>query len=386
VLTVLLISLLIGLVIRVLHVSQGWQTLRAFADFRRSANTTMACPTPSVSVLIPARNEERNIGPCLNSGLQQDFPVTDITVVDDGSTDSTAEIVEEIQRRDHIIQLVRIRELPPGWIGKNYALHRGAQTSKSDYLLLLDADVRLSPGCLAHTMRYALQQDSDLVTMFPAVKWVTFWEKVILPIWGEIFLPMAGTMGPNPEEAKAFGGYLLFKRETYDRIGGHERVRNAIVEDVALARIVKREGYRFNILSGWPDLLTARMYTSFTHIWEGIGKTLMGLKAWQLVIGSYLALAIFVLPWFSIPISLLYHSLYGWDWLTASILTLGVCSSMFTLLIRWYLAKVVDCDNTYPYLEPLGGLIVVAMLVNSLMRMTFHRGAKWKGRRYTTYE
>ncbi len=364
----------------------GWRAIKAFSHSKDT--TDESAPPRSVSVLIPARNEQANIKSCLEAVLRQNYPLKEIIVIDDGSTDQTAQIVEEMQQRHEIIRLVKNSGPLPGWLGKNYALYRGAQQAGGEYLLFLDADVRISPDCLRTAMRYVLKYNSDLTTMLPLVNCVGFWEKVILPIYGEVFLwsliplvkPFRDLSGHRPPKPIAFGGFLLFKRETYDRIGGHERVKSSIIEDVDLARAIRWDGYRLNLLFGWPEFLTARMYFHLQHIWEGVGKSISGLKVWQLLLGAYVVFSLFVLPWLAIPLALFHQWRYEWEQLSLWILALGIGASVLALIDRWYLARTTHMDHSYPYLQPLGGLMLVAMMVNAALRVTSGRGAYWKGR------
>lgn len=388
----LLVILVIVLVLRLQFLLMSRRTLTAFSHLLRNIDSDVPSPCPSLSVLIPARNEQTNIGECVESILQNDYPILEIIVIDDGSTDRTGDIVEEMQQNHGILQLVRIRELRPGWSGKNHALYSGVQKSRGDYLLFIDADVRLGPGCITRTMNCALGYDSDLLTMYPSVKCAGFWEKVILPVIHEFYVfswhlvrrAMKKGVGTNTTPSAAFGGYMLFKRATYDAIGGHESVRSSIPEDTALARIVQREGYNFTLLLGLPEFITARMYFNFRHIWEGWNKTITGARLRALILSSCLIPLIFILPWLSIPISLGAQWLYGPDWLNVSVLILGVCVSVLALFIRRFLAEAANIDNTYPYLEPLGALVFVAMVVNSIIRTTLQKGVHWKGRTYPT--
>jgi chlorobactene glucosyltransferase len=383
-----LINLAIVLFFRLGLFALGRRTLGAFSISTIDADRRPTSPPSSISVLIPARNEEKNIGSCLDSVLRQDFPIAEIIVIDDGSTDRTGRIVQDRQREHEIIRLVRNNELPPGWLGKNYALHRGAQHARGDYLLFLDADVRLSPDCLRRAMGHVIEYDSDLTTMLPVVQCVGFWEKVILPVYGKIFLwslvpmlrPWNRLAEHRPPKPIAFGGFLLFKRSTYDEIGGHERVRQSIIEDIDLARVITWDGHKLSVLFGWPAFFTARMYFHVRHIWEGISKSLSGLKIWQLILGAYGMFILLVLPWLAIPAALLHQWRYGWDSVSAWVLALGIVLSAVALLSRWILARVTRIDNTYPYLEPLGGLMMVAMLIGVVFKLLMGKGAHWKGR------
>ncbi|MBI3951733.1 MAG: glycosyltransferase family 2 protein [Acidobacteria bacterium] len=219
-LSALLIILMGVLFLRLHLIVNTWLTLKALSKLHAGCQEPTAFPTPAMSVLIPARNEENNIGACLESIVHQEFPIGEIIVVDDGSTDRTTDIVKQLQQKAPTIKLLQIKDPPAGWIGKTHALYRGVQEAGGEYLLFVDADARLSPDCLSQAMSYALENRSDLTTMVPVVKCVSFWEKVILPFGIEtVFFPIKRALGRDRDRATAFGWFLLFKRATYDKMG-----------------------------------------------------------------------------------------------------------------------------------------------------------------------
>lgn len=385
-LSIIVVNLAIVLVFRLWFLFLSWFTIKAFSHTDRQLDEPESPRT--VSVLIPARNEQDNIRACLETVLRQDYPVLEIIVIDDASTDQTGAIVEQMQRQHEIIRLVKNSGPLQGWLGKNYALYRGAQQARGEYLLFLDADVRISPDCLRTAMHYVRKYDSDMLTIFPVVICVGFWEKVIMPIYGEIFLwslipliqPFKRLRAHHPSKPVAFGGFLLFKKETYDRIGGHERVKSSIIEDVDLARVIRRNGYRLNTLLGGPHLVTARMYQHLGHLWEGISKSISGLTLWQLVLGIYVCFSIFVLPWLALPLVLVDGVIGGWPALSLWAAVFSAVTCLVALVSRWHLAKAASMDGSYAYLQPLGGLLLMAMFVETTWRVVLGKGATWKGR------
>lgn len=343
---------------------------------------------PRVSVLIPARNEEENIGNCLNSLFKQDFPNLEIIVIDDQSTDGTARIVEEFQEKSKSVKLIRGKKLPPGWIGKNYALCQGVQKARGEYLLFLDADVMItSPKCITQTVSYAMEYDSDLLTMVPRLICITFWEKVVLPLLGFLIVnrfTLKKINDPSSPVTSVIGPYLFFKKETYEKIGGHERIKGEIVEDLVLARTMKKEGYRLSYLLG-TDLFSLREYTSFGGIWEGFSKNFfvgMDKKVWAAILCTLIIFIVLVLPWLSIPVGFGCIIFYGCNTFVSIILIQGILSCLLTMGIRRLLKKLGDLNDTYAFLQPLGALVLMAILVNSTIRISFNKGVSWKGRIY----
>lgn len=334
--------------------------------YRFRGNTYINVPfaIPSVSVLVPARNEEKNIGECLQSILQQDFPIREIVVINDGSTDKTGEIVEQLQKEHSFIRLVQNTACPPGWYGKHHALYRGVQQAQGDYLLFVDADVRLFPKCITQTLSYALVHGADLVTVLPRILCLSFWEKVILPVWGYMIVV---SMKTSLTRGRAFGPYYLFRKAVYLDIGGHERIKDIYPEDIALGQLAKSAGYQVHMVLG-PDSLAARMYIGFRHIWQGISRSTDYQKVGRLLVGLVVTFSLFVLPWLSVPMAFGYGWIYGWSSLVLTVLGLATGTCLLALITHRLVAQSFPVNWPYAFLQPLGGLMVMAMFVSSIFR------------------
>lgn len=227
---------------------------------------------PLVSVIIPARNEEASLGACLESLVRQSGVSFEILVVNDASTDRTAEIA-------HSFATVRVMDappLPPGWTGKNNAVTAGAKNAAGSWLLFTDADTMHFPGSLVKAVTEAKQHGAALLSYSPAQEVHGFWEKCLMPV---IFAELASTFRPkdvsNPASpaAAANGQYLLITREAYDAVGGHAAIAGSILEDVALARAVKSSGRKIFFRYG-GDAVRTWMYRSFQQMREGWTKNL----------------------------------------------------------------------------------------------------------------
>lgn len=334
--------------------------------YRFRGNTYINVPfaIPSVSVLVPARNEEKNIGECLQAIFQQDFPIREIVVINDGSTDKTGEIVEQLQKKHDLIRMVQNTACPPGWYGKHHALYRGVQQAQGDYLLFVDADVRLFPKCITQTMSYALVHGADLVTVLPRILCLSFWEKVVLPIGGYMIVV---SMKTSLTRGRAFGPYYLFRKAVYLDIGGHERIKDIYPEDIALGQLAKSAGYQVHMVLG-PDSLAVRMYPSFRHIWEGISRSTDYQKVSRLLVGLVIVFAMFVLPWLSVPVALGYSWIYGRSSLSLAVLGLAVGTCLVAFISYQRVAQLFKFDWKYAFLQPLGALMVMGGFVGSIFR------------------
>jgi GT2 family glycosyltransferase len=237
----------------------------------------LASGRPAVSVVVPARNEEACLSACLQSLVGQTGVSHEIIVIDDGSTDHTREIAQSFPA----VRVVDAQPLPPGWSGKNNAMVGGASQATGEWLLFTDADTVHLPGSLARSLTEAIQRRASMLSYSPEQKVETLAEKAIMPV---IFAELAATYRPSQvsdpasRAAAANGQYLLISREAYDAVGGHAAVATNLLEDVALARAVKRSGRRIFFRYG-ADAVHTRMYRNFAQLREGWTKNLVLLFA-----------------------------------------------------------------------------------------------------------
>jgi len=228
---------------------------------------------PTVSVIVPARNEEACLGSCLQSLVAQTGVRFEIIIVDDGSTDRTREVAESFPE----VRVISPEVLPRGWSGKNNALVAGASQARGEWLLFTDADTVHLPGSLAASVAEAHQQKTALLSYSPEQEVHGFWEKAVMPV---IFAELASSFRPsevnNPasKAAAANGQYILISREAYEAVGGHAAVGADLLEDVALARAVKASGRRIFFRYG-GDAVRTRMYRTFAQLEEGWTKNLV---------------------------------------------------------------------------------------------------------------
>ncbi len=227
--------------------------------------------SPTVSIIVPARNEEACLGACLTSLMGQEGVEFEVIVVDDGSTDRTRAIAEK-----SAVRLISPGPLPAGWTGKNNAVVAGAGEATGRWLLFTDADTVHLPGSLARSVAEAEQAGADMLSYSPEQVVKTFWEKAVMPVvFAELeeAYPPAQVSDPDSEVAAANGQYILIRREAYDAVGGHEAVAHDLLEDVALARAVKKSGRKLLFRYG-ADAVRTRMYRSYAQLVEGWTKNL----------------------------------------------------------------------------------------------------------------
>ncbi len=324
--------------------------------------------TPQVSVIIPARNEEASLGSCLESVVSQTGIEFEIIIVDDHSTDRTREIAESFPG----VRVIQADALPPGWTGKNNAVATGAREACGEWLLFTDADTIHTPGSLARALAEVKQAKADVLSYSPDQIAVTFWEMAILPV---VFAELARQYPPskvsdlNSSEAAANGQYILIRREAYDAIGGHAAVASEILEDVALARLVKASGYKLRFR--YSESVRTRMYRTWAQLRDGWTKNLALLfpKPDRLAVKS-------VLLW-SVPWVALFLSSRKWWW--SPIVVLG-----FVML--YARLKKANFPASSTLWATFFGLPLFAYLLLRSKRAHSKGTVRWKGRCYESKE
>lgn len=363
--------------------------LNLIANLRMVGRATPSQVNPTglewVSVLVPARNEARNIRRCLESLLAQDYPLMEVLVLDDGSTDETPEIVAEMARQDPRLRLIPGQPLPSGWMGKNFACHQLAREARGQWLLFTDADTVHHPQTVSWTLTAAKENRADLVTLVPHAVTHTFGEQLLLPIipFGVLGLfPLAlGARWRIPALTMAIGTFLLFRRETYERIGGHAAVRGEIAEDVVLARRVRRHGGRVVLLDG-ADHLDVHFYRGFWESWHGLAKSAFAALEYRLL--PMVLMFLFYGFLFLWPVFLLYGGL-----LQGRMGELALRLALFQVFLNsglWYAVAVrFRLPRITAFLYPITVLLVMLVVLDSV-RMTVWGGIGWKGRVYRVRE
>ena len=232
---------------------------------------------PVVSVIVPARNEEACLKRCLDSLVSQADIHFEIIVVDDASTDRTGAIAHSfVERQSPAVTVLSAPPLQEHWTGKNNAMSAGAKLAKGNWLLFTDADTFHKPCSLVHAVAEAEEQGAELLSYSPEQEVQTFWEKAVMPV---IFAELAATYPPakvrDPQSpiAAANGQYLMISREAYDAVGGHAKIASDLLEDVAMARLVKSSGRKVWFRYG-GDAVRTRMYSSWPKMKEGWTKNL----------------------------------------------------------------------------------------------------------------
>jgi len=358
---------------------------------------------PLISICVPARNEERNIRLCVENLLAQDYPNFEVIVLDDRSSDATPGILRglllesdsklsrrgQMQEQAPALQIISGSDLPAGWAGKPHALFQASAAARGDWLCFVDADTFLSPETLSSCYTKAIETRADMFTIMTFQILGSFWEKVVMPL-----VMTALSVGFSPrrvndskrKDAIANGQFILIKRSVYDAVGGHESVKDQIVEDKAIAEQVKWNGYRLIVANGFSVART-RMYTSLPEMWEGWTKNIyLGLRdqAGLLllgVFGAFVALiaALFLPIW---PLLGVYWLIHGGGWMALTVITESLACWVYLILVRARIAQVMEISAWYAFTTPLGAAVFAAMMITSAVRVISGKGVTWKGRTY----
>ncbi len=257
---------------------------------RLHATPTRSQNLPMLSILVPARDEEQCIEGCIRSLVAQEYEPLTVIVLDDNSSDATAAIVRSIidalpMAQRGRLQLLQGQALPTGWVGKNFACHQLAQHAQGDYLLFTDADTVHTPGMAQAVIACMQHYGVKLLTAQPEFEMKSLGERLIVPLLNftiMTLLPVALVrVRPEPSLATGNGQLLCFHRSAYNKIGGHEAVKGKILEDVLLARAVKRAGERMIFVDALA-FVRCRMYRSLAEVWAGFSKNLFAFYNYSL--------------------------------------------------------------------------------------------------------
>jgi glycosyltransferase involved in cell wall biosynthesis len=334
-----------------------------------------------ISVLIPARNEEASIGAAIDSVLRSQGVELELVILDDASTDRTAEIVEAFSARDSRVRLEHSSLLPEGWNGKQYACSRLAQVALYDVFCCLDADVRVAPTAVARMYAFMESSRSDLVSGFPRQDTETVLEWLLLPLIHFVllgFLPIAGMrMFGSPGFAAGCGQFMMVRREGYELIGGHATIRSTMHDGLLLPRAFRRRGLRTD-LADLTELASCRMYRNAGQVWSGLSKNATeGLAAPARILPFSLLLFFGqVLPFLLLPLLTLSNGLQT----TAAIYSLGA-------VLLSYLPRALGVLRFRQRVEgallhPVGVLLLLGLEWCALGSKIAGRQSTWKQRAY----
>jgi GT2 family glycosyltransferase len=406
----------LGLVILIAGLEQVFARAPRLAELQESGSdasattsVALALANTTLTVVVPAYNEAANIAACLTSLLGSEDPCGDwqVLLVDDRSSDATLAIAEEAAgacgATEPRFSLLDAGPRPVGerWVGKNWACSRAMEQVVSEWVLFVDADLRLQPATLRRALAQATMDGADLLSLAPRLSCGCLAEWLVQPIMASLLglgFPIEAANDPASAVAFAAGPFMLFRRSAYLAIGGHRALAAEVVEDLALARRIKQGGHRLRYLLAL-DGLELRMYSDFASLWEGWTKNwLLGLDgdAARALAASSVVLLMFSGPWLLAavaallaaglapmglaPVGFALVGLPGQRLVLLAALALGLAGIGLQLVLRLWIRRQFQLPISFWWLMGAGGLVVAAIGPVSVWRTLSGRGWTWKGR------
>ena len=342
--------------------------------------------TPKVSIILPARNEEKYLGKCLDSLIDQDYQNYEIIVIDDSSEDSTGKIIAEYAKKNSKIIHVSANSKPEGWMGKNWACMEGYRHATGELLLFTDADTKHSKQVISLSVSHLLSLKLDALSAIPRLLTFDFLTKVSLPMISTFLHTRFSAINVNNPKKKAayfFGSFFIITKKTYEQVGMHEGVKHEIIEDGALGKKVKEAGHKMRIVRG-DHLIDAVWARDSSTLWHALKRLMIPLylQSEKIAIGSFFAVLFLLfipfpvfaivnfIPIESFPTKILYVSAAVASGLIYTGAVIEVKMGLKLKLIHAICA-------------PLGGLVVSLGFLTGLIQAKGTSSVSWRGRSYS---
>jgi chlorobactene glucosyltransferase len=360
----------------------AWRSMRVLGGWKRVPAVERLDDAPLLSIIVPARDEERNIERCVRSLLAQTGVPTETIVVDDNSTDGTGALLANIRAEHPALTILAGEPLPAGWVGKPWACAQGARHARGEWLLFTDADSTHAQHASASMLAHALATGADALSIMTGQELGTLAEQAVLPAILQLIVFASGTLDElndpqRPDRALANGQYLLFSRAAYDALGGHAALRGEILEDIGFARLLKRDGRFRLVLAEGTQLVRVRMYRSFREIWDGFTKNMYlgaggDLRAIAGGVGFCGALS------FAPPLLAIAALRRGKRAEAAE----ALAATALVIATAYWCAPFVSMPRRLAFMAPIGIGTFAAIALNSTRRALTGAGFTWRGRTY----
>ncbi len=369
-----MLALLLGLVL------SGIDLMLGIARIERLARLpSFAGAAPSVSLIVAARNEERNVEAAARTLLAQVYPALEIIAVDDRSDDRTGAILDALAAGESRLQVVHIRELPPGWLGKNHALSFGAASGHGEWLLFADADVMMAPDTVSRAVAYAERRGVDHLTILPDAVMPGLLLKgfvgVGILIFGAALRPWKAR-DPKSRSYVGVGAFNLVRASAYAKAGGHEPIRLRPDDDIKLGKILKRSGARQDVLSG-RGMVSVEWYHT-------VGETIDGLMKNSFSVVQYNPLAMIAGTAFYLVLALAAPAACVLG--SGPLRLFGGLAIGVQLLVLLFVAREAGLPKRSVLLYPLCYLLFAWILIRALVLNLSQGGIVWRGTFYPLSE
>ncbi len=339
--------------------------------------------TPMVSVLIPARNEEKNIRRCVNSLRKQDYKNIEILVLDDNSTDATSLIVEDISQKDPRVKLFKGAPLKKGWLGKCWACFQLSKYANGSYYVFTDADTLHYKDTISKALASLTRNKLDAISVYPKQITVTFHERMTVPFINFAILSFMPLIFVKYLKGSFFstgiGQFFMFKKEAYFKIGGHQSVKSEILEDIHLSKKIKGAGLKYMVFDGSKNIY-CRMYNNFGEVVNGFTKFIyaaFNYNGFMEFIAMTAFSIFFLFPFILLPLGYL---IFEWSGL---ILLLNIIQVLLIIFIKIVLSFRFKNRVLDSLLMPVSSIYMLLIAINSYFKAKSRKGLYWKGRAYS---
>ena len=346
---------------------------------------------PKVSVILPARNEEKYIAKCLESLLGQDYPNFEIIAVNDSSNDKTGDIIYEYAKKNSCIVTVNAKPKPDGWTGKNWACYEGYLRATGDVFLFTDADTVHSPYTMSLALGHVLRDNLDAITAIPRLLCKDVWTKITLPMLSNFLHSRFSPLRVNNPKTKTgyfFGSFYMITRRTYEMVGTHKIVKHELVEDGALGRMVKEQKFRMKMVRG-ERYIEAIWSRDFQTLWHGLRRLMISIHTQNKIAASMMTIAVFFLlfePFLLVPYSLVLY-LQSDDFVSQIIFDINLGTVCIIILANAIQSKFGVFQNPfYALASPLSAAIISLSFIASILSAKKAGAVNWRDRRYTVRE
>ena len=344
---------------------------------------------PKVSIILPARNEELFIEKCINSLLEQDYENYEIIAIDDRSDDNTGNIIKKIAKKNSKVVHVLAEPKPERWTGKNWACMEGFRRSSGELLLFTDADTFHTKKTISLSVDHLLSEELDALTVIPKMLCLDWWTKITLPVLSTFLHTRFSALRVNDPSKKTgyfFGSFFIIKRKVYESVGTHEGVKSDIVEDGALGKKVKEQGFKLKMVRG-EHLVEAVWARDWATLWHALKRLMIPLY----IQSNRVAAGIFftVLFLLFMPFPILAYSTFFTNLSESFVILCGISSLAIGL---FYLGSIIDATKglslgfRHALFAPIGSAVIVAGFATGILHAKRSNSLTWRGRTYSISE
>lgn len=344
---------------------------------------------PKVSIILPARNEEAFIEKCINSLLEQDYENYEIVAIDDRSDDNTGNIIKKISKENSKVVYVLAEPKPEKWTGKNWACIEGFRKASGELLLFTDADTFHTKKTISLAVDHLMSEELDALTVIPKMLCLDWWTKITLPVLSTFLHTRFSALRVNDPSKKTgyfFGSFFIIKRKTYESVGTHEGVKSEIVEDGALGKKVKEQGFKLKMVRG-EHLVEAVWARDWDTLWHALKRLMIPLyiQSNRMAVGIFFAvLFLLFMPFPILAYSTLFVNLSG-----SFVILFGI--SLFTVGL-FYLGSIIDAKKglslglRHALFAPIGSAIIITGFATGIVHAKRSNALTWRGRTYSISE